>query len=378
MSSSMRGGGSEQQTLLLLKHLDRRKFAPQLYLTESTGDLMEYLPDDVPVHSFEPSTKQKGLSLPGKTYRKQISHLKSLLVEQSIEVIYDRTFQMSLLAGPAAKTTRTPRISTIVSPPELALPLLVKRYRWMKRRKLRKAYRQSHKVIAVSQQALRSAKQYYGLSAQNLCTISNPVDRKRLTQLSENETVERDDRWTFACVARMTKEKGHLDLIHAMHLLEETWPEHLPGIHLWLIGDGPLRQQLKQKTESLKFHQVSFLGKQANPWKFMKAADAVVVPSLFEGMPNVVLESMSLRTPVIATRIGGTNELEIDKPTIWWVSPQAPNSIANAMIDLATRPNEVNERLDAAELLLHKNHDIQNQVRQIESLLQDACADKPA
>jgi len=368
----MRGGGSEQQTLLLLRHLDRRLFAPHLYVTEATGALMDYLPNDVPVHSYHPSNQHGGLYLPGQALRRQISDLKTILKAQDIDVIYDRTFSMSLVAGPAAKAARIPRVSTIVSPPEFALPLLAKRYRWIKRRKLRKAYLRAHKVIAVSDQALVSAKNYYRLPGANLTKIANPVDTARLKERTATETVQRDARWTFACVARMTEEKGHQDLIQAMQLLEETWPENLPEIHLWLIGDGPLREELEQQAKTLNLHEVSFLGNQDNPWKFITAADAVVVPSLFEGMPNVVLESMSLKTAVVATRIGGTSELEKDKPTIWWANPGSPESLANALIDLATRPTEVEQRLHSATELLRENHDLQNQIRLIEMILRDA------
>jgi glycosyltransferase involved in cell wall biosynthesis len=381
MISSMRGGGSEQQTLLLLKHIDRSRFEPHLYLLSTAGSLMDQVPNDVTVHVFEPPSKQNWLNLPGKILRQQISHLKSVLKTHEIDVIYDRTFHMSLIAGPAGFATRTPRVATIVSPPELALTLLEKRYRWLKRRRLAKAYQRAYQVIAVSQNVLDSARSYYKIPKNQLVKIANPVDRERLTNLAQQDQVQRDDRWTFACVARMTEEKGHRDLLRAIHLLEEAWPEDLPAIHLWLIGDGPLRDELERDAKGLDTHQITFLGSQHNPWRFIKTADAVIVPSHFEGMPNVVLEAMSLRTAVIATRIGGTSELEKDKSTIWWTNPKSPESIAHAMIDFATRPSEVQDRLDAAELLLTKNHSIQNQVQKIESVLQQACnvsSEKPS
>lgn len=372
MISSMRGGGSEQQTLLLLRHLDRDRFDPHLYLTDPTGDLLKEIPGDVTIHAFEEQKTPSRFHLPGAILRQQIRHLKTLLINEQIDVIYDRTFHMSMIAGPAGKQASVPRISTIVSPPNHALPLLEQRYRWLKRHQLRRAYRQSKKVIAVSQQAARSAEKYYRLPPNRVITIANPVDRHRIQQLAQLDKPERDDRWTFACVARMTEEKGHSDLIRAIQSLEETWPEELQPIHLWLIGDGPLRQALEEQASNLQLHQVSFLGTQSNPWKFINSADAVILPSHFEGMPNVALEAMSLRTAVIATRIGGTNELEKEKPTLWWVNPHSPESIANAMTELATRPSEVMQRLDAAEKLLVKNHDTQIQIKKIEDLLIEA------
>ena len=176
----------------------------------------------------------------------------------------------------------------------------------------------------------------------------------------------------------MTKEKGHIDLIRAILMLEDDWPEDTLPIHLWLIGDGPLRNELEKEAEKLKTHQVSFLGVQQNPWQFIQAADAVVLPSHFEGMPNVVLEAMCLRTPVIATRIGGTSELEKEKPTICWINPHSPDSIANALVELATRPTKLDLRVEAAEELIKKNHDLPCQVNEIEKLLSAAVQQRPA
>ncbi len=68
--------------------------------------------------------------------------------------------------------------------------------------------------------------------------------------------------------------------------------------------------------------KLEFLGTQHNPLPYVAAADALVLPSHFEGMPNVVLEAMALGTPVIATRAGGTVELEREKPTILWAQPR--------------------------------------------------------
>ncbi len=176
MISSMRGGGSEQQTLLLLRHLDRSKFTPHLYLLERTGDLMSRVPEDVIVHSFEDAASSGGFYFPGRVLRQQVQHLQGLLQRESIDVIYDRTFHMSMIAGPAGKACGVPRVSTIVSPPEHALPLVESRFVGLKRRRLAKAYQQSRSVIAVSQQAATSAMEYYDLPSDRIHVIHNPVD----------------------------------------------------------------------------------------------------------------------------------------------------------------------------------------------------------
>ena len=70
---------------------------------------------------------------------------------------------MTMIAGPACKTAGVPRVSTIVSPPSHAVPLVESRFVWLKQRRLARAYRNAYAVVAVSRQAARSAESYYAL-----------------------------------------------------------------------------------------------------------------------------------------------------------------------------------------------------------------------
>ena len=104
----------------------------------------------------------------------------------------------------------------------------------------------------------------------------------------------------------MTEEKGHHDLIKAMILAQAKWPDGMGGIHLRLVGDGPLRTDLELAAKEIQSpHAVDCSGALSDVGSGIAGADALVLPSLFEGMPNVVLEAMALQTPVIATRAGG-------------------------------------------------------------------------
>ncbi len=370
MISSMRGGGSERQTGLLLKHLDRTQFAPELYVTERAGDLFSSLPDDVPIHSFQDAATTGGVYFPGRVLRQQVAYVRDLIAHRRIDVIYDRTFHMTMIAGPAARAVGVPRVSTIVSPPDRAVPLVEKKFVWLKRRRLAKAYRGSKAVVAVSKQAAASAESYYGLPDESIHVIPNPVDLQQLKQDAASEPFQKDDRLTIVCVGRMTPEKGHHDLVSAMELTESSWRDDLPKLRLLMIGDGPLRGELEARwSDKSHCHQIEFLGVQANSAPFIAAADALVLPSHFEGMPNVVLEAMALETPVIATRTGGTVELERNQPAILWAKPQNPPSLAEALKNLAGDPDAARGRVQTAKAWIDEHHDVKQTTRQIEALL---------
>ncbi|TWT81875.1 4-alpha-N-acetylgalactosaminyltransferase [Planctomycetes bacterium CA13] len=370
MISSMRGGGSERQTLLLLKHLDRTRFEPHLYLTDRAGDLLCHVPTDVPIHSFEDFKDPGGLYFPGRIHRQQAAHLRSILVDNQIETVYDRTFHMSFIAGPACQKVNVPRVSTIVSPPELALPMVEHRFVGMKRALLAKAYRASRSIVAVSKIAAMSAETYYKLPPGVIRVIPNPVDIESLRNSCEVKAPKAEDHVALVCVGRMTAEKGHADLIRAVALTQSTWPDSAPPLRLTMIGDGPLRENLETLArETVHQHAIDFVGIDSNPAQAIAAADGLVLPSIFEGMPNVVLEAMAIGTPVIATRAGGTVELQYNEPTILWAQPNDPKSLAEAILEFATHRGEADDRAIAASRYVTEFHSIDRALKHIESLL---------
>ncbi len=394
MASSMRGGGSEKQVLLLARHLDRNRLRPHLYLTEAAGPLMQHVPADVPVIAYDQQPAAVGSApggwyLPGGQLRKQTRFVRDVIRRHAIEVVYDRTFHMTLLAGKAARGVR--RVATIVSPPHLAVPFVEQRFVSLKRRRLAAAYRGADAVVAVSKAAADSAEAYYGLPPGSVIVIPNPLDPDSLDPDSLNPSGARgrpsgdepastsrsgsgsgstSGSATLVCVARMTDEKGHADLIGALPMVRDRWPSSRPPWQLRLVGDGPLRETLQSRVQALGLSdRVRFVGAVASAGAEIAAADALILPSRFEGMPNVVLEAMALGTPVIATRSGGTAELQADRPTAFWASPNDPQSLAEAILRFAGDPDQAARHRDAARHYVRAHHDLGTIVGRIEALL---------
>ncbi|MEM9644374.1 MAG: glycosyltransferase [Planctomycetota bacterium] len=375
MISSMDGGGSERQTLLLLQHLDRNRFDVHLYLKHFRGSLLDQVPHDVVVHAATDFGERNRVYWPGRIHRQAVDELTSLLKRLEIDVVYDRTYHMTLIAGPACEAASVPRVSTMVSPPSRAVPMVEKRFVEWKRKRLAQAYRTSRHVVTVSQQAADSAVTYYGLSADAIQVIPNPVDLTRLTHDANEARVDsatRSNRIRLVCVGRMTAEKGQGVLLDAVRRCETDWPSDTPGLEVRLVGDGALKRQLNAASESLTGrHRVVFVGHLDRPAGEIAAADALVLPSLFEGMPNVVLESMALGTPVIATRSGGTPEIERDEPIAFWAQPGDADSLANAIRRFASEPTMAKAHVEAAERVIRRHHSIGMTTHRISELLLD-------
>jgi glycosyltransferase involved in cell wall biosynthesis len=111
---------------------------------------------------------------------------------------------------------------------------------------------------------------------------------------------------------RLAAQKRVEDLLMALDLLQHVQPD----LRTVIAGDGPLRNRLEEVAQSYQLEgRVRFLGHRNDVPKLLAAADLVVLPSAYEGLPNVVLEAMRFRKPVVATCAPGTTEIVIDGET---------------------------------------------------------------
>lgn len=85
-------------------------------------------------------------------------------------------------------------------------------------------------------------------------------------------------------------------------------------VHLHLIGDGELKSKVQLKANEMNLgEKITFYGFSNNPLPYIKAADVLILPSIIEGLPGVLLEAMFCKTPVIAYDVGGISEIVNDE-----------------------------------------------------------------
>ena len=109
-------------------------------------------------------------------------------------------------------------------------------------------------------------------------------------------------------VGRLVHQKNHALALEALALL--------PGVHLAVVGDGELRGDLERlASERGLSDRVAFLGLREDARALVGAADVLVLPSRWEGLPLVALEALAAGTPVVATAARGVRELLVDGRT---------------------------------------------------------------
>jgi glycosyltransferase involved in cell wall biosynthesis len=136
-------------------------------------------------------------------------------------------------------------------------------------------------------------------------------------------------------VGRLHPQKGVRHLLDALPYMRE----HLPEIHLLIVGDGELRGELQNQAQKQNLSEVViFTGGRSNVPDILAALDLFVLPSLWEGLPLAILEAMAAELPVVATAVGGVPELVIDGETGRLVAPGDALALAQAIVSILTHP----------------------------------------
>jgi sugar transferase (PEP-CTERM/EpsH1 system associated) len=182
---------------------------------------------------------------------------------------------------------------------------------WMRRL----AYELAHRVVAVSGQLRAHHAGRTGFAAERMTVIHNGVDNRRFRPDPETrERVRRelglpDGDFCIGCVANLLPVKDHRTLLRAIG----EFAQESRAWRLLLIGEGPEQPALEAFVKRAEWRgRVCFLGSSNRVAELLQAIDAYVLPSVFEGISNALLEAMASGIPAIATAVGGNPEVVID------------------------------------------------------------------
>jgi glycosyltransferase involved in cell wall biosynthesis len=298
---SLGAGGAERQVLRILTHLNRDRYVPSLYLVNREGELLNQVPADVPVFAYWDGRTFPRLNFPGRILLSQARDLARVIDRQQIDLVYDRASQMTLTASLALRRKAIPRVSVAVGDPSRDFALLHSRFAFAKRRMLRRAYQTADRVVGVSEGVRQGLIDFFALPPARVVTCPNLFDIDQIDEASKEAFDKyQEDRFEIVSVGRLSQEKGHLHLLQATQRLVNA--DRQTQLRLWLVGSGPMEQELRGfvQDHGLQEH-VCFAGYQANPLPFVKHAQLFCLPSLYEGMPNALIEAMVCGTPVIAS-----------------------------------------------------------------------------
>ena len=303
LPSLAQDGGAERVMLTLIRRLDRRYFAPILIVVDQgSADVADMVPADVPVYDL-------GVS----RVRFAVLPLIRLLYRLRPQALLTGLGHLNLMVALIARSlppglVLIGRETSVVSEMNRELGLTA-----LRNLAYRNFYPRLDRVICQSQDMLDDLTKVLRFPSDRAVLIHNPVDLETTRTRAMQKLDSADLFWSNDCslklvaVGRLAPQKGFDLLISALAMLPTTTFE------LLIIGQGELHDELLSQIHSLQLQgRVRLLGYQENPYVFMAQADAVVLSSRYEGLPNVVLEALACGTPVLATRApGGLREISI-------------------------------------------------------------------
>ena len=280
--------------------------------------------------------------------------MRSILQSQKVDLIHTHDFKSDFYGLGASAGTRIARVATAHGSTRDSV--LKKLYLLFTEKG---TYRFFHRVIAVSQE-LHSYLRSCGLPSWKIETIQNGIDFSLLNATAPGNEAPLPDlngRCVFSVIGRLFPDKGHRFFLEAFSRVYRTHPRAAAMI----IGDGPERQAILDKIGQLKLEgAVHLCGVRANMAEAYAHTHCLVIPSLTEGLPYVLLEAMGKQVPVIASGVGDIPLLIKQGATGYLATPGDVEDLEQKMIAFLEHPAQnAQMAVNACNLVTEKYSAIQ-------------------
>lgn len=294
-------GGAEKVLVNLVNNMDRTKFDISVIALFGGGINEQFLKPDIYYKAICPKM------LPGN------SQLMKLLTPKQLHYIcikekYD--IEISYLEGPSARvisgcTDKTTKLVSWIHGEQHTKKVLAEPFRNFK--EARFCYNTFHQTVCVSEDVRNDFCSI--LNYEKICNVlHNTVesDKILLEALEPVKELMNDGMIRLVAVGTLKRSKGYMRLLQIVkRLLEEKYL-----VHLYILGTGPLQQEIEEYVRQNGLHNnVTLLGYQKNPYKYVSKCDLFVCASLGEGFSTAATEALIVGTPVCTVEVSGMKEM---------------------------------------------------------------------
>ena len=324
---NLKGGGVQRRTMRLLKGIveqsEGRFIDLNLVINQGAGENINMVPAEVKLHV-----------LGGKAGRQLNDSLESALISLTPDIVVCCMGQQFIQAikhkGKLLGSCRWYIIQ--------AVPVNLIANSWysnlIRKLAIRYFYPKADKVLCVSKD-VQSTVDRLGLQRKTL-TIYNPVVSENLLDLS-NEPAEHEffskEHTVLVAAGRLNVQKDYFTLIKAFYLLKKMNANNI-SYKLLILGGGELLEKINSLVCDLGLQDdVDLVGFVDNPYKKIKKSDLFVMSSLWEGLPNAMIEALAIGKKVVSTDcIAGPREILDNGKYGTLVPMQDPEALANGII----------------------------------------------
>ncbi len=324
---SLEFGGGERLVSQLINRLCKDKFMITV-ACHPTGAFMEKIEGS--------GVQAKSVDMRNRYSLKVILQLVGLMKRDKIDIVHSLGARADFFARMAAKLARVPVVVSTVAMPVEGFdvgPLRKKVYSFFNRF----SERYVDLLIVDSEVTRNILINRRRIPTDKVVRIYNGIELKEYQLGSSGKSISKirnefgidEGVFLIGAIGRMVWQKGFDYLIEAIPEVSKEYPE----ARFLLVGDGPLKNELKVKSIKLKVEdKVVFTRFRKDLKNVLSTIDLLIIPSLQESFPIITLDAMAMAKPIIATRIGGIIEQITDGENGILIPPGDPSALAKAII----------------------------------------------
>jgi glycosyltransferase involved in cell wall biosynthesis len=290
------------------------------------------------------------IAMPGAADVRACWRLRRLMRTEAVDLVHTHSSIDAWLAGFAAKSLHLP----VVRSRHVSIPV---------KRRRNFVYNALCDRIISSGEAIREVLITAGVEADKIVAVSAGVDTAQFHPAVSGTAVRREvgtDGPVIGTVAMFRHAKGHRVLVQAMPEILRREPR---GVFLW-VGDGlgrvALQQVIAEEGVQDKVHMVGF--REDIP-ACLAAMDVVALPSIrSDGVPQVALQALAMRKPVVASAVGGIPEVIQHQRTGVLVPPNDPQALADAIVQVLRDPQSAAAWAQAGGQLIDARYGLEHSI----------------
>ena len=310
-------GGAERMTINIGKMLPSEQFEVKFVVCGRMTQILQFIPTNyevirIPWHNIHVFSRFR---------------MSRVILKEKPDFVFASTMSLNVRLIQCAKWCG---VKSIVRNDSMLRYITSRKFLFQ----LSKRYQSAYHVIAQQEEMQQELIKLVGTNDRHIVCLHNPIDINTINQkIKEENPYPQDNSIKYLFVGNFTIHKAHDVLIEAFRIVHG----HNLNAHLYLVGKTSSQHSNCQKIVKMVQRYglqeyVHFVGEQINPYKWMFHSDCFVLPSRLEGLPNVLLEAMYLKRPVVASVcIPVIDRMVEEGYNGYKVKPEQPVAMAEAM-----------------------------------------------
>ena len=351
--------GAERVILTLAKNINRNEFDFMILCMRRGDGKSEKLiskAEEIGIKVFPVDVK-------GRLDIKAVWKINNIIKNNNISIFHSHDFKSDFYGLIASLNLGVKRVSTAHGSTRDSI--LKKAYLFINERI---TYKFFDRIVAVAED-LRGFLEQNKILKEKIEVIQNGLD----AELLEDETncsfapplPIKEGHMVFAVIGRLYPDKGHRYFIEALSKVYQRYP-NVTGL---IIGDGPARTEITEQIKELNLEKAVFLcGVRTDMKNVYDAIDFLIIPSLTEGLPYVLLEAMANGIPVLSTSVGDIPHLIDHESTGFLVDPGDIEGLVKYMLEFLNHTDKSQKMAQQGRNFILKNFSAKEMTEKTESL----------